>query len=91
MHPAARQRARMVARVFVASFACAFVGLALVGFVFGLLLLRLFGPASNLSFLVGAALCVAACASVAYWWATRPHPDRSATAKPPASDGDWPY
>lgn len=91
MHPAEQQRARMVARVFLISFACAFVGLALVGQVLGLRPITLFGPQSNPAFLVGTALCIATCASVTYWWATRPYPDRNATAKRPASDRDWPY
>jgi uncharacterized membrane protein YqjE len=92
MNPAARNRARIAGWVFLGTFACAFAGLALVGFVFGLRILRLFGPQSHPAFLVGVAFCIAACATVGFWWATRPRHDHRARATVmPASDGDWPY
>jgi uncharacterized membrane protein YqjE len=85
MNPAARNRARIAGKVFLSSFACAFAGLALIGFVFCLLIII-----SNPTFLVGAALGVAACATLGFWWAARPrHALRAPTT--PASDGEWPY
>ncbi len=90
VHPAARNQARRrVARVFVVSFVCAVVALALIGFVFGLLPLRLGGREANPALLTFVALGVAAGVTVAYCWALRDRHSRAATLS--AHEGDWPY